>query len=138
MEGGAADETTAEAGHGFAHDSQPAGQVTGAWVGATPEVMAPAGHGLAQVSQPAGQVTAVSQFPGAAAEVGSGADVMEGSEEESHCAADGVWRSARVIKASMLWEVVCCMAAMGSMCGMGICLWDEQCVRSKSLHVKNA
>jgi hypothetical protein len=58
----------AEAGHGFAHDWQPAGHVTAAGVGATPDVFAPAGHGLAHDSQPAGHVTAVAQSTGAAAE----------------------------------------------------------------------
>ena len=65
FEYGAPAETIADAGHGFAQVSQPAGQVTTAGVGATPEVKAPDGHGLSHVSHPAGQVTTVSQFTAA-------------------------------------------------------------------------
>lgn len=84
-------------------------------MGATPDVIAPAGHGFAHDSQPAGHVTAVVQSTGAAAEV-SGAAVTAGADDSATALdADHIplsWAAARVerseseIKASMHWEVV--------------------------------
>ena len=95
---GAAADTMALAGHGLAHVSQPAGQVTASGVGAAPEVKAPAGHGLSQDSHPAGHVTAVAQSPPAMGAVGSGAAVMSWARD---------WAERRAMESMviMLWDV---------------------------------
>jgi hypothetical protein len=97
-------ETTALAGHGFAHDWQPAGHVTTASVGAAPDVFAPAGHGFSHDSQPAGQVTAVVQSvpaTDAAGAVTAGGNAEDADHEPPPWAAVWVWKSEREIKASM-------------------------------------
>ena len=67
---------------------------TEARVGATPEVRAPAGHGLAHDSQPAGQVTAVLQSEAEVAAT-TGADVTSGAQVDSIAAeATGVSEAA--------------------------------------------
>jgi hypothetical protein len=91
----------AEAGHGFAHDWQPAGHVTAAGVGATPDVFAPAGQGLAQDSQPAGQVTTVAQSTGAACE-GDGVTSWAATKEERR----EMLKMSCVVEAGMVMLVV--------------------------------